>query len=177
MEKFFLQKKCTYSLRKATVGVCSVLIGLSFLSSPASAQEIVEAEKVEAGQSLTETKAEAPVTDEETSHPVEEIREATGVTSTTVAETPESSKEELESKDSAPSVETKQVEKEQEIAKPEEEPVIEKKDSAESLPQEVSKTEANQPLPSGQPVDSPPQQQVSRLLQLLRVHQQRNNLH
>ncbi|OLF49942.1 glycoside hydrolase family 2 [Streptococcus acidominimus] len=156
MEKFFLQKKCTYSLRKATVGVCSVLIGLSFLSSPASAQEIVEAENVEAGQSLTETKIEAPVTDEETSHPVEEIREATGETSTTVAENPESSKEELKSKENAPSVETKQVEKEQEIAKPEEGLVIEKQDSAESLSQEVSKTEANQSLPSSQPVDSTP---------------------
>ncbi|ONK26045.1 endo-alpha-N-acetylgalactosaminidase [Streptococcus azizii] len=42
MKSFFYQRKCKYSLRKVAIGVCSVLIGLSFSAIHASAQEVAE---------------------------------------------------------------------------------------------------------------------------------------
>lgn len=68
MKDFFYQRKCRYSLRKVAIGVCSVLIGLSFSAVNASAQELPQGASAQnqaspesaAGESVTPVEAPAP---------------------------------------------------------------------------------------------------------------------
>lgn len=140
MKKFFLQKKCTYSIRKASIGVCSVLIGLSFWGEQASAQEVVEAGGAEVTQSVEKSNPESAA-EESVANPVAETNEPVATEPSPTLGNVEQPTEEAES---ASTVETTEKTESQEVARPEE-------------TTEVSKApEADQPSSPTLTVDSVP---------------------
>ncbi|MBS4458851.1 YSIRK-type signal peptide-containing protein, partial [Tuanshanicoccus lijuaniae] len=87
----FFKKKQRFSLRKYKIGVCSVLLGTSFImgANQVSAEETVPSEPVSSSAEQVEDptpEAESTTVSPELSEPVEEVTESDAVESTTAEE-------------------------------------------------------------------------------------------
>ena len=56
MKDLFLKKRCRYSIRKASIGACSLMIGSALFASPALAEQVLPPETA-ASTSLQATSA------------------------------------------------------------------------------------------------------------------------
>lgn len=147
MKNPFFERRCRYSIRKLSVGACSLMIGAVLFSGPALAEETAVPENNGANTALVSGESEHPTNEADKQHEGEHVREnkpekAEGVA--TASETASLASNEAATTETAEAVS---------VAKPEEKPseVAAETPSAEAKPKSDKETEANKTEKEVQP--------------------------
>ena len=138
MKNPFFERRCRYSIRKLSVGACSLMIGAVLFAGPALAEETAVPENKGANTALVSGESEHPTNEADKQHEGEHAREnkpekAEGVA--TASETASPASNEVATTETAESAS---------LAKPEEKPseVAAETPSAEAKPKSDKETEA-----------------------------------
>ena len=138
MKNPFFERRCRYSIRKLSVGACSLMIGAVLFAGPALAEETAVPENSGANTALVSGESEHPTSEADKQHEGEHAREnkpekAEGVATASETASPASNE--------AATTETAEATS---IAKPEEKPseVAAETPSAEAKPKSDKETEA-----------------------------------
>lgn len=157
MKNPFFERRCRYSIRKLSVGACSLMIGAVLFAGPALAEETAVPENSGANTELVSGESEHPTNEADKQHEGEHAREnkpekAEGVA--TAYETASPASNEAATTETAEAVS---------VAKPEEKPseVAAETPSAEAKPKSDKETEAKPEAVSQG--DESKQQQLIRL--------------
>lgn len=141
MKNPFFERRCRYSIRKLSVGACSLMIGAVLFAGPALAEETAVPENSGANTELVSGESEHPTNEADKQHEGEHARENKPEKAEGVATAFETAS--LASNEAA----TTETAEEVSVAKPEEKPseVAAETPSAEAKPEAVSQGDESKP--------------------------------
>ena len=141
MKNPFFERRCRYSIRKLSVGACSLMIGAVLFAGPALAEETAVPENSGANTELVSGESEHPTNEADKQHEGEHARENKPEKAEGVATASETAS--LASNEAA----TTETAEEVSVAKPEEKPseVAAETPSAEAKPEAVSQGDESKP--------------------------------